>query len=132
MWPTWLKGCFCFMFLYYRSNVFETHQMLLLLFCLKKDQFWFLLMLRTSSAKVRRKKRCREIQIAQPPRQLLGLQMKDIYHIYNFVERLFFWLISCIEGVKVAQRWGKITKLEAFLRTQFFFTTYFVRTGNPK
>ena len=37
-------------------KVFEICQILLLLFCLNKDQFWFLLMLRTSSAEVRRKK----------------------------------------------------------------------------
>ena len=64
---------FCFMFLYKRSNLFKTRQMILLLFCLNKDQFWFLLMLRTSSAEVWRKKKKKfagEIQIAQPPRQL--------------------------------------------------------------
>ena len=33
-------------------------------------QFWFLLMLKTSSAEVRQQKSCREIQIAQPPRQV--------------------------------------------------------------
>ena len=41
--------------------------MLLLLFCLNKDQFWFLLMLRTSSAEVWQKKISREMRIAQPP-----------------------------------------------------------------
>ena len=50
--------------------MFEKRQMLLLLFCLNKDQFWFLLMLRTSSAEVRQKKIRREMRIAQPPRQL--------------------------------------------------------------
>ena len=59
-----------FLFLYLRTNLFETRQMLLLLFCLNKDQFWFLLMLRTSSAEVRQKKVCRETQIAQPPEKL--------------------------------------------------------------
>ena len=39
----------------WRSKVFEIRQMLLMLFCLKKDQFWFLLMLRTSSAEVHKK-----------------------------------------------------------------------------
>ena len=39
------------------NKMFEKCQMLLLLFCLNKDQFWFLLMLRTSSAEVRRKKK---------------------------------------------------------------------------
>ena len=51
------------------------------------------------------KKLSREIQIAQPPIQLQGclrLQMKDICHIYNFVERLKC-KFSCIVGVKVAQ-----------------------------
>ena len=45
-------------------------------------------MLRTSSAEVRQKKSFREMQIAQPPKQLKGwlrLQMTDIYHIYNYV-----------------------------------------------
>ena len=63
----------------------------LLLFCLKKDQFWFLLMLRTFTAEVQQKKISREIQIAQPPRQLQGclrFQMKDVCHIYNLLERL--------------------------------------------
>ena len=32
--------------------MFEIRQMLLLLFCLNKDQFWFLLMFQTSSAEV--------------------------------------------------------------------------------
>ena len=39
----------------------------------------------------------------------------------------------CIKGVNVAQSYVKITKMEALLRTQtiYFFTKYFVRTGNP-
>ena len=44
----------------------------LLLFCLNKDQFWFLFMLKTSSAELRRKKLCREMQNARPPRKLQG------------------------------------------------------------
>ena len=43
--------------------------------------------------------------------------MKDIYHIYNFVEK-FFCELPSIVGVKVAQCLGKIMKIEAFLRTQ--------------
>ena len=62
-----IKVIFFFLcFFYWRSNLFETCQGLLLLFCLNKDQFWFLFMLRTSSAEVRRKKLCREMQIARP------------------------------------------------------------------
>ena len=70
------------------SKVFEICQILLLLFCPNKDQFWFLFMLRTSSAEVRRKKHCREIKIAHPPIQLQGClrwQMKDICHIYIII-----------------------------------------------
>ena len=40
--------------------------------------------------------------------------MKDIYDIYNFVERLKFEF-SCIVGEIVAQSKGKITKIEAIL-----------------
>ena len=41
---------------------------------------------------------------------------------------------SCFVGVKVAQSKGKITKIEAYLKTQtnVFFTKYFVRTGSPR
>ena len=58
-----------------------------------------------NSLKKKLKKRCREMLIAQPPRQVSGwlrLQMKDFYHIYNFVKKLFLWIL-CIEGLKVAQ-----------------------------
>ena len=54
-------------FIYITSNLFETRQMFLLLFFINKDKFWFLLMLRTSSAKVWQNKLSREVQIAQPP-----------------------------------------------------------------
>ena len=60
------------------------------------------------------------MQIAQPPRQLQGLlrmQIKYIYHIYNLVERLQCEYL-CIVGVKVDQSQDKITKIEAYLRTQ--------------
>ena len=81
MWPTRSWGLNLNMWTCWRSKVFEICHILLLLFCLNKDQFWFLLMLKTSSAEVRQKKLYREIQIAQPPIQLQGclrLQMKDI------------------------------------------------------
>ena len=54
---------------------------------------------------------------------LVSAHMKDIYHIYNFVERLFCEF-SCIVGVKVAQSYCKITEIEAYLRTQ---TNYFLQ-----
>ena len=60
------------------------------------------------------------MRIAQPPRQLKGwlrLQMKDFYHIYNFVEMLHCEFL-CIVGVKVAQSQGKITKIVAYFRIQ--------------
>ena len=47
----------------WRSKVVEICQMQML-FCLNKDQFWFLLMLRTSSAEVQQNFFCRELQIA--------------------------------------------------------------------
>ena len=65
--------------------MFTTGHILLILFCLKKYQFLFLLMLRTSPAKVCKKKKCTEMHIAQPPRQLQGFlvfQMKDIWRIF--------------------------------------------------
>ena len=43
------------------------------------------------------------------------MQMIDIYHIYNFVERIKCEF-TCVVGVKVAQSKGKITKIEACLR----------------
>ena len=46
------RVCFCLLWIYWRSNKLETCQVLLPLFCLKKYQFWFLLMLRTYSAEV--------------------------------------------------------------------------------
>ena len=41
----------------------------------------------------------------------LRWQMKDIYHIYNFVKRIQCEFL-CIVGVRVAQSRGKLTKLE--------------------
>ena len=70
MWPTRIWGFNLNMRTCWRSKVFEINQILLFLFCLNKDQFWFLLFLRNSSAEVWQKKRCREMQITQPPRQV--------------------------------------------------------------
>ena len=59
-----------------------------------------------------RKKYSRELPIVQPQRQFQGwlrLQIKYIYHIYNFVKRLQCYF-KCILGVKVAKNLGKITK----------------------
>ena len=61
--------CFICLWIYGRSNKLETSQILLSLFCLKKDQFWFLLMLRTCAAEVCQNILCAEMQIAKPPRQ---------------------------------------------------------------
>ena len=62
VWPTGCWGLNLNMWTCWRSKVIEIQQILLLWFCLNKDQFWFLFMLRTSSAEVRRKLRCREMQ----------------------------------------------------------------------
>ena len=56
MWPTQSWGLNLNMQTCWRSKVFEICQILFLLFCLKKDQFFFLLMLRNSSAEVWQKK----------------------------------------------------------------------------
>ena len=94
IWPTRSWGLNLNMWTCWRSKVFEICQILLLLFCLNKVQFWFLLMLRTSSAEVWQKNVCREIQIAQPPIQLQGcLQLF----------RKALMSIFCIYGVKVAK-----------------------------
>ena len=53
--------------------MFEKRQMLLLLFCLNKDQFWFLLMLRTSSAKVWRKKTFQGNANCSAPKTVIGV-----------------------------------------------------------
>ena len=53
--------------------MFETRQMLLLLFCLNKDQFWFLLMLRTSSAEVQRKKTLQGNANCSAPKTVIGV-----------------------------------------------------------
>ena len=57
MWPTGCWGLNLKMWTCWISKVFEIHQTLLLLFCLKKDKFWFLLMLGTASVKVPQKKK---------------------------------------------------------------------------
>jgi hypothetical protein len=55
--------------------VFEICQLLLLLFCLNKDQFWFLLMLETSSAEVRqrRKKTMQRNANCSAPKTVIGV-----------------------------------------------------------
>ena len=50
--PTQSWGLNLNMWTYWGSKIFEICQMLLRLFCLNKDQFWFLRMLRTFSTKV--------------------------------------------------------------------------------
>ena len=57
MWPTQSWGLNLNLWTCWRSKVFEIRQILWILFCLNKDQFWFLLMLITSSAEVRQRKR---------------------------------------------------------------------------
>ena len=57
LWPIQSWGMNLNMWTCWRSKMFETRHMLLLLFCLNKDPFWFLLMLRTSSAEVRQEEK---------------------------------------------------------------------------
>ena len=83
IWPTQSWGLNLNMWICWISKVFEICQILFLLFCSCSE----LLQLKFSGEK----KLCREIQIAQPLRQLQGcleFQIKDKCHIYNFVERL--------------------------------------------
>ena len=56
LWPTQSMGLNLNMWTCWRLKMFEPRHMLLLLFCLNKDKFWFLLMFRTSSAEVWQKK----------------------------------------------------------------------------
>jgi hypothetical protein len=51
----------------------EKRQMLLLLFCLNKDQFWFLFMLRTSSAEVWVKKTLQGNANCSGPKTVIGV-----------------------------------------------------------
>ena len=51
------------------------------------------------------------------------LQMKDIYHIYNFVKMIYCEFLYIV-GVKVAQSLGQIKNNEAYLGTQ---TNYFLQ-----
>ena len=57
MWPTQKWGLNLNMWTCWRSKELEICQILFLLFCLNKDQFWFLLMLKTSSAEVRQRRK---------------------------------------------------------------------------
>ena len=50
------RVCFSFHLMHGRSNKLETCLVLLSLFCLIKDQFWFLLMLRTPAVEACKKK----------------------------------------------------------------------------
>ena len=53
--------------------MFEKRQMHFLLFCLNKDQFWFLLMLRTSSAEVQQKKTLQGNVNCSPRKTVIGV-----------------------------------------------------------
>ena len=64
---------FVFLFLYERSNLFEPRQMLLLLFCLNKDQFWFLLMLRISSAEAQQKQNLKGNANCSAPKTVIAM-----------------------------------------------------------
>ena len=63
-----LPVCLGFLFAYWRCNKLDPHRLLLSLFCLKKYQFWFLLMLSISAAQVPKKKKNAQ------KRKLLSLQ----------------------------------------------------------
>ena len=86
--------------------MFEIRQMLLLLFCLNKDQFWFLLILRTSLAEVRRKKTLQGIANCSAPKTVIGVTKVTNERYLPYLQqcgKAFFCEFSCIVGVKVAQ-----------------------------
>ena len=84
--------------------MFETRQILLLLFCLNKDQFWFLLMLRTSSAEVWQKKMQGNANFSAP-KTVIGVTKVANERYLPYLQLLegLQCELSCIVGVKVAQ-----------------------------
>ena len=63
--------------------------MLLLLFCLNKDHFWFLLMLRTSSAEVRRKKKLQGNANCTAPETVIVVTKVANERYLPYLQRLF-------------------------------------------
>ena len=120
---------FFFLWMYNRSNKLETHQILLVIFCVKKDQFWFLLMLRTSLAEVRQTKICTEMQIAQPLRQL---QRWEIFTVSTFCKKASMWIVLyCRRKSGSKLGWTNKNWCWAQDKNKICLITYFVRTGNP-
>ena len=74
----------------WRSKVFEICQMLLLLFCLNKDQLLFLLMLRTSSAEVRQKNVAGKCKLLSPQDSYRGRYLPYLELCGN----VFLWMVS--------------------------------------
>ena len=66
--------------------MFEKCRMLLLLFCLNEDQFWFLLMLRTLSAEVWQKKTLLGNANCSAPITVIGLtKVAKAFFFVNFM-----------------------------------------------
>ena len=133
MWPTQSWGLNLNMWTCWRSKVFEICQMLLLLFCLNKTIFGFcsrsqLLQLKFSG----KKKLCRELQIAQPPRVSKVANERYLPYL-QFCGKTSMWIVMycrCKSGPKLRlnnENWGLPQD-----KNKLFLTQYFVRTGNPK
>ena len=96
-------GAIFFSFLASGQNMEDpTNLKLVRYFCpqcaFKKNSFWFLLLLRTSAAKICKKKNGMETQSVQSPRLLWGWHIKDIVWIYNFVKGLHCELWCFVSG----------------------------------
>ena len=97
---------FCSLWIYRRSKMFETCQILFVLFCLQKYQFWFLLMLRTSSAEVRQKKTQGNANCS-PPKTFTGVNKvaNERYLPYlQFCGKASMWIFMysrCTSGPKL-------------------------------
>ena len=81
--------------------MFEKRQMLLLSFCLNKDQFWFLLMPRTSSAETGQKKTLQGNANCSAPKTVIGAtKVANERYLWNgfFVN---FMYCGCKSGPKL-------------------------------
>ena len=104
LWPTQSWGLCLNMWTCWRSKTFQTHQMLLLLFFFNKDQFCILLMLKIIFSWSLAKKRVQANANCSAPNTVIGVQMKDIYHFYNFVKKASIWIFiycRCKSGSQV-------------------------------
>ena len=136
MCPTRSWGLNLNMWSCWRSKVFEICQILLLLFCLNKDQFWFLLMLRTSSAEVRLKKKmqgktnCSALNTVTGVSKVANKKYLPYLQLCGKALMIIFMYCGCKSGQKLSwnnKNWGLPQDTNKVI-----FTKYYVRTGIPR